>query len=46
MTNVSKGRHYCRPKPRRGLFAEAGGLAADPVSTASIKPIPFTGPPD
>ena len=46
VSNVSKGRHYCRPKPRRGLFAEAGGLEADPLSTASIKPIPFTGPPD
>ena len=44
VTNVSKGRHYCRPKPRRGLFAAADGMQADPVSTASIKPIPFTGP--
>lgn len=43
VTNVSKGRHYCRPTPRRGLFAKAE--EGDPVSTASIKPIPFTGPP-
>lgn len=43
VTNVSKGRHYCRPQPRRGLFAQADD--ADPVSTASIKLIPFTGPP-
>jgi hypothetical protein len=43
VTNVSKGRHYCQPRPRRGLFADAG---ADPASTASIKPIPFTGPQD
>jgi hypothetical protein len=42
VTNVSKGRHYCRPQPRSGLFAAAEG---DPVSTASIKPIPFVGPP-
>ena len=46
VTNVSNGRHYCRPKPRRGLFAQAGDIEADPTSTASIKPIPFTGPPD
>ena len=43
VTNVSKGRHYCRPQPRRGLFAQVDD--ADPLSTASIKPIPFTGPP-
>ena len=43
VTNVSKGRHYCRPQPRRGLFAQADD--ADSLSTASIKPIPFTGPP-
>jgi len=43
ITNVSKGRHYCRPQPSRGLFAAAED--ADPLSTASIKPIPFTGPP-
>jgi hypothetical protein len=41
VTNVSKGRHYCRPQPRRGLFAAIEG---DPLSTASIKPIPFMGP--
>jgi hypothetical protein len=44
VTNVSKGRHFCQPRPRRGLFADAGASGADPVSTASIKPIPFTGP--
>jgi hypothetical protein len=43
VTNVSKGRHYCRPQPGRGLFAAAEG---GPRSTASIMPIPFTGPPD
>jgi hypothetical protein len=42
VTNISKGKHYCRPQPSRGLFAATDG---DPVSTASIKPIPFTGPP-
>ena len=41
VTNVSKGRHFCQPTPRRGLFA---AIEADPQSTASIKPIPFTGP--
>lgn len=41
VTNASNGRHYCRPQPRPGLFANAD----DPISTASIKPIPFTGPP-
>lgn len=44
VTNASKGRHYCRPQPKRGFFAQAEG--ADPVTTASVKPIPFTGPPD
>lgn len=43
VTNASNGRHYCRPQPRRGLFARADD--SDPISTASIKPIPFTGPP-
>ena len=42
-SNVSKGRHYCRPQPRRGFFARAE--ETDPVTTASVKPIPFTGPP-
>ncbi|MGH6735406.1 MAG: extensin family protein [Methyloceanibacter sp.] len=42
VTNVSKGRHYCRPVLRDGLFAAAEG---DALSTASIKPIPFVGPP-
>jgi hypothetical protein len=41
VTNVSKGHHYCRPRPSGGLFAAAEG---DPRSTASIMPIPFTGP--
>lgn len=41
VTNVSKGRHFCQPRPRRGFFAAA---KSDPVSTASIKPIPFMGP--
>lgn len=44
VTNASNGRHYCRPRPSGGLFAKADH--SDPVSTASIKPIPFTGPPD
>jgi len=45
VTNVTKGgKHYCRPQPKRGLFAAAED--DDPVSTTSIKPIPFTGPPD
>lgn len=39
-TNVSKGRHYCRPVLRGGLFAAAEG---DPMSTASVKPTPFLG---
>jgi hypothetical protein len=43
VTNASNGRHFCQPRPRRGLFAQ--GEDADPVSTASIKLIPFTGPP-
>jgi len=38
VTNVSKGRHYCRPRPRTGLFAAAEG---DPLSTASV---PLFGP--
>lgn len=43
VTNVSRnGSHYCRPQPRRGLpMAQLGG---DPTTTASLKPIPFTGP--
>lgn len=45
ITNVSKsGSHYCRPQPKQGLFAAADDT--EPVSTASVKPIPFTGPPD
>lgn len=43
VTNVSKGGgHYCRPQPKSGLFAAVED--DDPVSTASVKPIPFTGP--
>lgn len=42
VTNASKGRHYCRPRPSRGLFAAVEG---DPKPTASINLIPFTGPP-
>lgn len=38
VSNVSKGRHYCRPRPTRGLFAAVEG---DPQSTASI---PTLGP--
>ncbi|MEM9591246.1 MAG: hypothetical protein AAF967_07900 [Pseudomonadota bacterium] len=45
ITNVTKsGKHYCRPKPNQGLFAAADDTT--PVSTASVKPIPFTGPTD
>ncbi|MEM7192266.1 MAG: extensin family protein [Pseudomonadota bacterium] len=45
ITNVGKGgKHYCRPQPKQGLFAAADDDSA--VSTASVKPIPFTGPPD
>jgi hypothetical protein len=43
VTNSSRGRHYCRPRPRGVPVAEAEGLA-EPSSTASIKPIPFVGP--
>jgi hypothetical protein len=43
VTNALHGRHFCQPRPRRGFFAQADD-AADPISTASIKPIPFTGP--
>lgn len=48
VTNVGKGgKHYCRPQPRRGLFAEAAPSGdQDPTTTASVKPIPFTGPKD
>jgi hypothetical protein len=42
VTNVRKsGRHFCQPRPRRGLFA---AIEADPQTTASIGPIPFVGP--
>jgi hypothetical protein len=41
VSNARNGRHYCSPSPRRVPMAEA---PADPKATASIKPIPFTGP--
>jgi hypothetical protein len=42
VTNVFRGRYYCRPSPgRRVPVAEAEG---EPKSTASIWPIPFVGP--
>ncbi|MCB1443985.1 MAG: extensin family protein [Methyloceanibacter sp.] len=45
VTNVTKGgKHYCRPQPTGGLFAAVED--DDPVSTASVKPIPFMGPPE
>ena len=43
VTNALHGRHFCQPRPRRGFFAQADD-AADPISTASIKPFPFAGP--
>jgi hypothetical protein len=43
VTNARRGRHFCQPRPRRGFFA-AAEPEGDPVSTASIKPIPFLGP--
>jgi hypothetical protein len=43
ITNALHGRHFCQPRPRRGLFAQADD-GADPVTTASIKPIPLLGP--
>ena len=40
--NARNGRHYCKPAFNRGVpVAEAD---ADPRSTASIKPLAFTGP--
>lgn len=43
VTNVtSGGKHYCRPKPSGGLFAAADDT--ERASTASVRPIPFTGP--
>jgi hypothetical protein len=45
ITNVtSSGKHYCRPQPKQGVFVAADDTA--PVSSASAKPIPFTGPND
>jgi hypothetical protein len=41
--NAKRGRHYCRPQPRRGGIPMAAA-ASDLTTTASIKPIPFTGP--
>jgi len=43
VTNALHGRHFCQPRPHRGLFSQADDVG-DPISTASIKPIPFTGP--
>jgi hypothetical protein len=40
-SNARNGRHYCQPTPGRVPVAQA---SADPKTTASIKPIPFTGP--
>ena len=41
-TNVSRGRHYCRPFPGRGVpVAEAD---SEPRSTASVTPLSFVGP--
>ncbi len=45
ITNVTRsGKHYCRPQPKQGVFVAADDTA--PVSSASAKPIPFTGPND
>lgn len=41
--NAARGRHYCRPQPRRGGIPMADA-SSDHTTTASIKPIPFTGP--
>lgn len=42
VSNAKDGRHFCRPQPRRGGIPMA--QAADPVSTGTIRPIPFVGP--
>jgi len=42
LTNAEHGSHYCRPILRRGVpMAQAAG---DPKTTASVTPLPFTGP--
>jgi hypothetical protein len=41
VSNARNGRHYCSPSPGRVPVAEG---PSDPRATASIKPIPFTGP--
>jgi hypothetical protein len=42
LKNARNGRHYCKPAFNRGVpVAEAD---ADPRSTASVKPLAFTGP--
>ena len=41
VSNARNGRHFCQPSPGRVPVAQA---AADPKATASIRPIPFTGP--
>jgi hypothetical protein len=39
--NASRGRHYCRPSPGRGVpMAEV----SDPKSTAAVSPLSFVGP--
>lgn len=41
VSNARNGRHFCQPSPGRVPVAQAAG---DPRATASIRPIPFTGP--
>jgi len=41
VSNARNGRHLCQPSPGRVPVAQA---PADPRTTASIRPIPFTGP--
>jgi hypothetical protein len=41
MSNAERG-HYCRPVLQRGVpMAQA---SSDPKTTASLTPLPFTGP--
>lgn len=42
MSNARGGRHYCNPRPGRGVPMAAAD--SEPRSTASIKLIPFVGP--
>lgn len=44
VSNASRGRHYCRPRPSRGGAWALG--PSDEDSTASIGLIPFMGPSD